>query len=110
MDKPPKYKASDYVPYKGKSRTPGFTEMNHVEKPNKGKKVFLHSVVLIGSMTCFGMTARTSLHVESIQVGKYIYGAGRIESEYFVYICKHYALAILWLAPPTIYTLLKLRK
>jgi len=25
MDKPPKYKASDYTPYKGISRTPGET-------------------------------------------------------------------------------------
>jgi len=65
MDKPPKYKSSDYVPYKGISRTPGET-IKALRELHEWSQVELSE-----------MTGITQATISSLETGRTVLGAER---------------------------------
>ena len=68
MDRPPKYKASDYIPYKGISRTPGQT-IKALRELNEWSQVDLAEKTGISQATISSLeTGRTALGAERAKV------------------------------------------
>ena len=68
MDKPPKYKASDYIPYEGISRTPGQT-IKALRELHEWSQVDLAQKTGISQATISSLeTGRTALGAERAKV------------------------------------------